>query len=1079
MHQEGPVFRMQKFFLWFFESMTYRTNMTINPKIRNAASVLFGVAVVLLMFALPGVLFAQSTGGSGFPFTVPADDLSKTQIIDVLFGPLSGGNAANNPLGGIAGAFSGAVLLVGGVIVGYTLFAGTLATAHEGEVLGRRWSSVWVPVRVALGAAVLLPVPALGGYCALQYVVIWLALQGVGIADMLWDKYLENPVTSSGVMSTDMSAPLTNVASAMLRGNLCVLGQQKAVQIEEAKSGSGAKNISSTGSGDFSLSGPQTTDSSGFIGNGATSGANNSGKLSLLTFNYSTKGAPTCGNIVFTQHSYGTDDLVFEGDQSASSIGKLFAAANRVGSDVSSVHRSHLTAMDAAIRNAVQQVVDNYDDASGTNKSAAMAAAQANLLNVMSTQVASYQKDLQTTATSSYTNATQSYQPMADLQKGGWMMAGAYYVYITRVVSAISDAVTNIPKVEEPHSPVKDHYISSGTSSVAGLTAYTNPAYQYYTYAMNIQTVTDSSVNQMQVASGMTQAQIKSATGKDIGEDSNAISERVLAFFQLAGLNTGLAQASAGAGYVNPVVLVQQIGHLMVAAAWYILGLAGVVGIFSSVLGNLGLALFGALIVPGATFAFYIPMLPFILWIGAVVGWIVLLVEAVIAAPLWAVSHLAPDGDGIVGRAGQGYMLVLSLTLKPGLMIFGLVVALSLMEPIGRLLNMTFLSAFNIVTSDNYGNPSTGVVGLTATLSGMFIYVSLMVSLVRRVFDLIHIIPDTVLRWLGAPGGSELGQGAQAASQSERGVLAGMGAIKLTSDAANTISSGLNRDRQKMAEGKRNAIASKNRQIQEVREGARDARKTDESQANTANLSQDPRRMEAAERSLMNSNMGEAMNWGMGSDGKGNKVFNPSGVKELNEIPTPLGGKNFAEKRSRLDNAFAAARASGNPAQIAATKANLDAFDNTAMDKMKAFTAAHGDGSLSTSDRRVSEAAQSRDAMFGARSMIHASARDANLNAAQTSLSRAASADPGLAASAARSGGVESLMAVAAAKSPDQRSEAETHLAAAAQSLTAARADDSKAQAAEAQQYEGNYPSNLTLSLPETPVSDDENDPNG
>lgn len=1071
--------------------------MTINPKIRNAANVLFGVAVVLLMFALPGVLFAQSTGGSGFPFTVPADDLSKTQIIDVLFGPLSGGNAANNPLGGIAGAFSGAVLLVGGVIVGYTLFAGTLATAHEGEVLGRKWSSVWVPVRVALGTAVLLPVPTLGGYCALQYVVIWLALQGVGIADMLWNKYLENPVTSSGVMSTDMSAPLTNVASAMLRGNLCVLGQQKAVQIEEAKSGSGAKNISSTTSGDFNVSGPQTTDSSGFIGNGATSGANNNGKLSLLTFNYSTKGAPTCGNIVFTQHSYGTDDLVFEGDQSASSIGKLFAAANRVGSDVSNIHRTHLTAMDAAIRNAVQQVVDNYDDAAGTNKSAAMAAAQSNLLNVMSTQVASYQKDLQTTATSSYTNATQSYQPMADLQKGGWMMAGAYYVYITRVVSAISDAVTNIPKVEEPHSPVKDHYISSGTSSVAGLTAYTNPAYQYYTYAMNIQTVTDSSVNQMQVASGMTQAQIKSATGKDIGEDSNAISERVLAFFQLAGLNTGLAQASAGAGYVNPVVLVQQIGHLMVAAAWYILGLAGVVGIFSSVLGNLGLALFGALIVPGATFAFYIPMLPFILWIGAVVGWIVLLVEAVIAAPLWAVSHLAPDGDGVVGRAGQGYMLVLSLTLKPGLMIFGLVVALSLMEPIGRLLNMTFLSAFNIVTSDNYGNPSTGVVGLTATLSGMFIYVSLMVSLVRRVFDLIHIIPDTVLRWLGAPGGSELGQGAQAAGQSERGVLAGMGAMKLTSDAANTVSSGLNRDRQRLqqknAESKRNSAASGERQIQEGRDNATTNRKTDEQQALAASLSQDPRRVEAAERSAMNSNMGEAMSWGTSSDGAGNARYIPSGIPGLNEltmqngVPDPKGiaNKSFAEKRAMLNQEFASARRGGNPARTAAAKSALDNFDNRAMTAVKAYTATHGDGGLSYADRRVSEASQNRDQMFGAKAQGHAANREANLTSAQSSLSQAASADPGLAQRAASAGGIESLMASVAQRPGGPQGEAEAHLAAAHQSFTAAQKEDSLSKAAAAQNYgtseklADEFPSNVTLSVPETRSGDaSDNTPN-
>ena len=75
-------------------------------------------------------------------------------------------------------------------------------------------------------------------------------------------------------------------------------------------------------------------------------------------------------------------------------------------------------------------------------------------------------------------------------------------------------------------------------------------------------------------------------------------------------------------------------------------------------------------------------MIPYILWLGVLLGWVILIVEAVIAAPIWAVSHMAPDGDGVVGRGGQGYMLVLSLVLRPPLMILGLVCAIVLMKPL-------------------------------------------------------------------------------------------------------------------------------------------------------------------------------------------------------------------------------------------------------------------------------------------------------------------------------------------------------------------------------------------------------------
>jgi hypothetical protein len=98
--------------------------------------------VLLLLLLL--VMFAPSLALAG-SFDIPAGDKSKEIWLDALFGPLVGGDAAgSNPLGPLFGVLNAVVLFVAGILIAYQLLAGTLATAHEGEVLGKRWSSVWI-----------------------------------------------------------------------------------------------------------------------------------------------------------------------------------------------------------------------------------------------------------------------------------------------------------------------------------------------------------------------------------------------------------------------------------------------------------------------------------------------------------------------------------------------------------------------------------------------------------------------------------------------------------------------------------------------------------------------------------------------------------------------------------------------------------------------------------------------------------------------------------------------------------------------------------------------------------------------
>ncbi len=66
---------------------------------------------------------------------------------------------------------------------------GNLNTANEGEFLGKKWSSIWIPVRSSIGIFLLLP--RASGYSTIQVLMMWIIIQGVGLADSVWNSALD------------------------------------------------------------------------------------------------------------------------------------------------------------------------------------------------------------------------------------------------------------------------------------------------------------------------------------------------------------------------------------------------------------------------------------------------------------------------------------------------------------------------------------------------------------------------------------------------------------------------------------------------------------------------------------------------------------------------------------------------------------------------------------------------------------------------------------------------------------------------------------------------------------------------
>jgi len=189
------------------------------------------ILLSLITVLFPALVFAEE---SALSFTPPTTDVSVSflgNVFGVVDGVLHG--SGSQMMGSMFGVFNAAVLALGGIIIMYTLIVSTVNTAHEGEMLGKKWSSIWVPVRSTLGLSLL--IPKASGYCLMQILFMWIVVQGVGAADKIWNAAL-NYLERGGVIVQQQIKPISaimgdglpvaNGAAKILYGQVCMLGIQ-------------------------------------------------------------------------------------------------------------------------------------------------------------------------------------------------------------------------------------------------------------------------------------------------------------------------------------------------------------------------------------------------------------------------------------------------------------------------------------------------------------------------------------------------------------------------------------------------------------------------------------------------------------------------------------------------------------------------------------------------------------------------------------------------------------------------------------------------------------------------------------
>ena len=156
----------------------------------------------------------------------------------------------------------------------------------------------------------------------------------------------------------------------------------------------------------------------------------------------------------------------------------------------------------------------------------------------------------------------------------------------------------------------------------------------------------------------------------------------------------------------------------------------------------------------GFVLYYVVPFLPFIYFFFAVGNWLKTVFEAMVGVPLWALAHIRIDGNGLPGDAAiNGYYLIFEIFLRPIMIIFGLIAGISVFAAMAAVLH----DVWDIVLANVGGTGLTEQASFTESIRGpidklfyLVVYAIILYMMAVSSFKLVELIPQQILRWIGA-----------------------------------------------------------------------------------------------------------------------------------------------------------------------------------------------------------------------------------------------------------------------------------------------------------------------------------------
>lgn len=686
----------------------------------------------LILFLCMTAAFADPSAGIGnFLSKVGEEDFS-ANVIRKTFGNAFvdsigeiGAAESGNILGQMFSIFNTALLAVAMFYFGYQSVSSVAATAEEGSFMGQRFSTVWVPIRFTIGVVSL--VPMFSGFGGAQVIFMWFTKIGIGMANAMVLAGLSALTLNPDFFqsnSTVAQQTSTDVAIALFRGHSCVLGN--AIDTDGVKSELPSEVQNNMGSNQVRrmVLAPSALD--------------RSYRIAFSTITAIRQNSYICGGVSLTAPK-GTD---------TAASGPLADYSETVA-EFSSNYEQTITPIALSALESLEKEVEILAKTYVQNRERIDFRTQ--VMPLLEAYAKAFDEKLQSDIVAAIPGLEASDIAIKEstqfVNNYGWLMLGSFYPAIATAQSIHA----NLTTVTIDPIPFGD-----SRTTFTEVTAQVNKE---------------------------SEAADKTDKGFELSDITNVLGQKVVlwtAKFTMTDFNTGT---------FNPIMELKDFGDILLGAgSAAILGIATYNGVSSAFVGaadKAGEIAFGAGDILGAStaanaaahgnkgffeglmpflimlavalffFAFmlsvYIPMLPFITWYGGVIGWFSSIIESLVAAPVGAFIHLDAEGQGMGQRTQHTYLFLMNVLLRPALMVFGFFAASLGVMILGKLLFLLFVPAMASAQTNSW----TGVIMI---LGYIFVFMSLALTMIHGAFNLIHIIPDSVISWAGGHISTKMGQ---------------------------------------------------------------------------------------------------------------------------------------------------------------------------------------------------------------------------------------------------------------------------------------------------------------------------------
>lgn len=186
--------------------------------------------------------------------------------------------------------------------------------------------------------------------------------------------------------------------------------------------------------------------------------------------------------------------------------------------------------------------------------------------------------------------------------------------------------------------------------------------------------------------------------------------------------------------------------------------------------GNAVNTLVSSMYAMGMMLAYFIPAMPLLYGIGAVLGITVNFFTILFSLPFVLAMHLTPEGSKYAGKAAQAYPQIVSMLLAVPSLAFGFILAMVLLQVFGILAITAFADGMDLIYSSNYSPISHSgaeregyfhLNSLTASFAVFVLFSYLLYQLNIRALSIMTLAADKIPTMIGGAMG-QLTEAAQA-----------------------------------------------------------------------------------------------------------------------------------------------------------------------------------------------------------------------------------------------------------------------------------------------------------------------------